>query len=158
MSPSLTNALAWALLLAPLGRTQAQIQVPPQVCVTGAQVPNMWSIAPLSVSHLSGLSTAATVAFSVTNLKTNETEALSCNLQAGYKCDIKGTPKNKALNIFLQLNLVALFSFEETLACAGKTASFWGNAEMEIECDDAATSCKGVGGPAVVNATVEILP
>lgn len=118
----------------------------------------MWSIASLSVSQLSGLSTAATVGFAVTNLKTNETEALSCNLQAGYKCDIKGTPKNKALNIFLQLNLVALFSFEETLACAGKTASFWGNAEMEIECDDAATTCKGVGGPAVVNATVEILP
>ena len=157
MSPSFPHALAWALLAtAPLALTQ--IQVPPQVCVTGARVPNMWSIASLSVSQLSGLSTAATAGFSVTNLKTNETEALSCNLQAGYKCDIKGTPKNKALNILLQLNLVALFSLEETLACAGKTASFWGNAEMEITCDAAATACKGVGGPAVVNATVEIVP
>ncbi|KAK0612236.1 hypothetical protein B0T14DRAFT_531830 [Immersiella caudata] len=100
----------------------------------------MYTFGSLNVTYAASgggiLNAQSSASFTVTNTATNTTEALSCTLRGGYTCQLNGTPKNPDLQVWLQLNLIAYFSFLDTRACDGKTASITGSAEMPFTCPD----------------------
>lgn len=108
------------------------------LCTPGATLPSLYTFSNLRVVYAAGASsTPSSASFTITNNLTNSTEPLSCTLRIGYQCQFNGTPKNPALQVWLQLNLAAYFSFLETTKCpAGKTTTVTGAAEMWFTCPD----------------------
>ncbi|KAK4442411.1 hypothetical protein QBC34DRAFT_272281, partial [Podospora aff. communis PSN243] len=109
------------------------------VCTAGASIPKMYTFGNLNVTYAASgniLQSQSTASWTFTNTATNVTENLSCTLRGGYTCQINGTPKHPDVTVWLQLNLIALFSFLDARACDGKTASITGAAEMPFTCPD----------------------
>lgn len=108
------------------------------LCTPGATIPSLYTFSNLRVVYAAGASSIpSSASFTITNNLTNSTEPLSCTLRIGYQCQFNGTPKNPALQVWLQLNLAAYFSFLETTTCpAGKTTTVTGAAEMWFTCPD----------------------
>ncbi|KAK0624198.1 hypothetical protein B0T14DRAFT_565490 [Immersiella caudata] len=102
-------------------------------CTAGASIDNLYTFSNLRINYApsGGQSTAA---FAVTNTRTNLTEVLPCTLRIGYQCQYNGTPENPALQVWLQLNLAAYFSFMDTSFCPGRVIT--GQAEMAFTCPD----------------------
>ncbi len=130
-------------------------------CTEGVKIPNLWSAHDLKIIYSTDDGrTPSNASFAITHTRTNVTESLRCNLRANYQCSFNGTPKNPNLSIWLQLNLLAYFSFTESQACEGKTASIMGMAEMELFCDDVpledGRTCTGETKPAFATGTVEV--
>ncbi|KAK0733198.1 hypothetical protein B0T26DRAFT_669628 [Lasiosphaeria miniovina] len=130
------------------------------VCTDGATIPNLWSVHDLHIAYShEGLSAGGNASFAVTDTRTNTTEAVWCALRLNYQCQVDGTPGNKNLSIWMQLNLAAYFTFSLAQACAGGTkAEVYGKAELMLVCQgetlEQGMTCAGDGEPAFVNATV----
>ncbi|KAK5657405.1 hypothetical protein OQA88_2975 [Cercophora sp. LCS_1] len=127
-------------------------------CTPGASFANLYTFGNLRVNYpASGTGSQSTAAFSITNTRTNQTEALTCNLRIGYQCQFSGTPRNPELQIWLQLNLAAYFSFMDTGFCPGKSIS--GQAEMRFTCPETPLEqgwvCEGDVESVGVNGRVE---
>jgi len=134
-------------------------QALPEFCINGATVRNLYAFNDLKIYYSGSGSGNAT--FSLTNMETKQTETLSCNLRIAYQCQFDGTPGNKDLQVWLQLNLAAYFSFSQNRACNGTTGTVMGAAEMMFNCPDTpieqGMTCVGEGGPVYANGTVEIV-
>lgn len=131
------------------------------LCTDGATIPNLWLVKDLKVAYAQNDGDPpSNASFSLTNTWTNVTETLRCNLRANYQCQFSGTPQNSNIVIWLQLNLAAYFTMEETQKCDGKTASIVGMAEMSLVCTDSSLeegmTCAGGGEPEYASGTVSL--
>ncbi|KAK0649756.1 hypothetical protein B0T16DRAFT_410665 [Cercophora newfieldiana] len=105
-------------------------------CTAGTSIPKLYTFGDLRVTYPASdniLGAQSTASFTITNTKTNTSEALACNLRGSYTCQFNGTPKNPKLEVWLQLNLFALFSFRDATPCDGNL-SITGGAEMPFTC------------------------
>lgn len=136
-------------------------QTQPDVCIDGATIPNLWSVRDLLVIYSTDDGqTPSNATFTITNMRTNLTETLHCDLRANYQCAFTGTPNDKATSIWFQLNLRAYFSFSQTQSCDGATAQVQGTAEMELHCKgdslEEGMSCTGDAEPSLASGLVAV--
>jgi len=121
---------------------------PAPFCTPGTTFPALYTFSNLLVSYAPSATslgagaptTQSTASFTLTNSQTNLSESLTCNLRIGYQCQMSGTPKNPNLQVWLQLNLAAYFSFLERMPgvpCeGGRVSSVTGSAEMGVVCPE----------------------
>ncbi|KXX82010.1 hypothetical protein MMYC01_201515 [Madurella mycetomatis] len=115
-------------------------QEPGPACSDGATIENLWLVKDLNVTYTSDeLVRPGNATFTITNNLTNETERIHCALRANYVCDIRGTPGDDSLSIWLQINLdVARFTLNQSLACdnepTSQSAYALGNTELYLVC------------------------
>lgn len=116
--------------LPPRSVTDTEAAAPPDICSGNATVQDLWSIKGLTVTYVPDLTKGSgTGAFTLTNTRTNYSEALKCNLRANYLCDYQGTPGDPGLSIWLQLNLdIAYITINQSWACGdSEHARYAGN-------------------------------
>lgn len=78
------------------------------------QVPS-WSVQDVSVTYSDDTNTPGLASFSITNSVTHQHESLKCDLLFNTLCRVDGTPLDKNLSIYLQVNLwVGLIRFNQT--------------------------------------------
>lgn len=94
-------------------------------CSDGSTIKNLWLVERLNVTYSRDeLVVPGNASFTVTNTLANTTERITCNLRANYRCELKGTPGDASLYIWLQINLdVASLSLNQTVSCASGTTS-----------------------------------
>ncbi len=79
----------------------------------------IWTVTNVSVSIGLEVRTGGSIAFKINSSATNKTESLSGSLRANSRCEIAGTPSDKAMNIKLQTLSGALYvTINETLHCS----------------------------------------
>lgn len=82
------------------------------------EVPS-WSVQDVSVTYSDDdTETPGLASFNITNSVTHQHESLTCQLLYNTLCRIEGTPLDKDLHIYLQVNLwVAVIHFSQTWTC-----------------------------------------
>lgn len=95
-------------------------------CSDGATIGDLWLVKDLNVTYTSDeLVRPGNATFTITNNLTNETERIHCALRANYVCDIRGTPGDDSLTIWLQINLdVARFTLNQSLPCDNEPSRY----------------------------------
>ncbi|KAK3990399.1 hypothetical protein QBC44DRAFT_239031 [Cladorrhinum sp. PSN332] len=111
-------------------------------CTSEDTIPSLWVIDKLSVDYTDDETVRrGNATFTLTDNQKGTKENLRCELRANYVCDFQGTPGDKDLGIWLQLNLgVATFTLNKTLVgCAeggsDRNAYVLGQTELYLECD-----------------------
>jgi len=132
-------------------------------CIDGAKLPNLWSVQDIQIAYARGDGgPPSNATFTFTDLRANQTDSLQCNLRANYQCQINGTPKNKDITIWLQLNLLAYVSVSQMERCEGSPASIMGTVQIEMACVgdslEEGMSCSTPDTPSYVAGTVFIEP
>jgi hypothetical protein len=98
--------------------------IPRQVnpgCTTPETIPSLWVIDKLSVEYTEDETIRrGNASFTLTDNQRKTKENLRCELRSNYVCEFQGTPEDRDLNIWVQLNLgVARFTLNRTLVgCA----------------------------------------
>ncbi|KAK3386797.1 hypothetical protein B0H63DRAFT_140891 [Podospora didyma] len=111
-------------------------------CVDSETIPNLWSVQELSVTYTDDeLVSQGNASFILSNHVTRYTESLRCSLRANYVCEFHGTPGDKDLEIWVQLNLqLASITISEPWACdagsSGVSAHVVGTAEVMLVCPE----------------------
>lgn len=100
-------------------QTPTTLHPVPSICSEGASITNLWLVERLNVSYTDDeLVRPGNASWTLTNTMLNTTERLTCPLRANYVCEMDGTPQDKGLYIWLQINLdEARFTFNESLSC-----------------------------------------
>ena len=111
--PAVNNALATSRKI----RELSQIRQLPTVCSEGDTIKNLWRVEHLNVTYTTDeLVRPGNASFSITT--GTETQKLFCTLRANYVCEMKETPGDPGLYIWLQINVgVASFSLDQSLSC-----------------------------------------
>ncbi len=111
--PAVNNALATS----PKIREPSEIRQLPTVCSEGDTIKNLWRVEHLNVTYTTDeLVRPGNASFSITT--GTSTQQLFCTLRANYVCEMKETPGDPGLYIWLQINLdVASFSLDQSLTC-----------------------------------------
>ncbi|KAK4224372.1 hypothetical protein QBC38DRAFT_446491 [Podospora fimiseda] len=108
-------------------------------CTAENTIPSAWVIDKLSVNYTDDETIRpGKASFTLTDNQRKTTENLRCDLRANYVCEFKGTPGDKDLGIWVQLNLgIASFTLNRTLVgCGegGRNAYLIGQTELYLEC------------------------
>ncbi|KAK0610137.1 hypothetical protein B0T17DRAFT_658662 [Bombardia bombarda] len=130
-----------------------------EACANGATIPNLWSVQDLSVTYTNDETIGPGRAnFTISNTQTNYTETIRCNLRANYVCELKGTPGDKDLHLWLQVNLQdGSVTFDHPWPCDGGSAFVIGMARLHLTCPEdfeTTLSCYGEATPAFATGSV----
>ncbi|KAK3371076.1 hypothetical protein B0T24DRAFT_721271 [Lasiosphaeria ovina] len=150
-------ALPWWYGGADARRVVAKPPRPPRAapaCVDSETIVDLWSVQGLSVAYTHDeLVRQGNATFTLANTRTGYRETLRCALTFNSLCEFHGTPGDKDLQLWLQLNLeLASITINQTWSCdisdgVNVTAFVVGMAEVYLVCpeDDSETdmTCHG---------------
>ncbi|KAK3343418.1 hypothetical protein B0T25DRAFT_634527 [Lasiosphaeria hispida] len=131
-------------------------------CVPGQTLPSLWTIPSITIVYTPDeLLRPGNATFTLTNTAAATTETIHCPLRFNSLCELAGTPADKDLHLWLQVNLqVASLTINYPWACDGVVGSYVaGMAEVVLECPEESLDdglvC--VGGSGRVDGSV-VLP
>jgi hypothetical protein len=86
---------------------------------------NLWSVYGLNVTYTADETIKhGSATFTLMNTYTNHTECLNCSLRFNSICEFHGTPGDKGLQIWLQLNLeLAYVTINQSMPCPSTNRS-----------------------------------
>ncbi|KAK4167492.1 hypothetical protein QBC43DRAFT_177225, partial [Cladorrhinum sp. PSN259] len=126
-------------------------------------IPSLWVIDKLSVEYTEDETIRrGNASFTLTDNQRKTAENLRCELRSNYVCEFQGTPEDRDLNIWVQLNSgMARFTLNRTLVgCAengSRNAYLIGQTELYLECDGEELEglhCRDDGTEGVANGSV----
>jgi len=135
------------------------------VCSEGTNIPNLWSFQSLVVDYTEDETVRqGNASFSITNTLTSRTDNLRCSLIFNSLCEVFGTPSDKDLHIWVQVNWgAAAITIAQPWKCDNidaKDTSVIGMTEVELLCPETTLeegrSCRSDQAPTFVSGTVQI--
>ena len=110
--PAVNNALATSRKIG-----LSEIRQLPTICSEGDIIKDLWRVEHLNVTYTTDERVRpGNASFSITT--GTSTQRLFCTLRANYVCEMKETPGDPGLYIWLQINVgVASFSLDQSLSC-----------------------------------------
>lgn len=138
---------------------------PGEACTSGATIPNLWSVSDLVVAYTEDETIRkGNASFTVTDTRSHRTQHLRCTLRFNYLCEFLGTPDDKGLHIWVQVNLLATaITFNQPWECdGGIKAQVTGTADVPLLCpEDGALqhglSCRSGGEPNFTDGSVVLV-
>ena len=96
----------------PLERRQDKCQMP------------SWTLQSVAATYSDDTYTPGIAAVTITNSITNTTESFDCPLSFNTLCQLDGTPGDKDLRVYMQINMeAASISFNKTWTCEASQAA-----------------------------------
>jgi len=135
-----------------------------EACNAGTNIPNLWSISDLTVAYTEDETVRkGNASFTVTDTRSKRVQHLQCTLRFNYLCEFLGTPEDKELYIWVQVNLLAAaITVTQPWSCEGISKSqVTGTADVPLVCPDRSLeeglACKSGNTPSLIDGSVVLL-